>query len=201
MTSKKLLFINGATANKNRTEYLRKELTKFNIKSHSFNFSGNTNSLKKRYTETKNVIKDLKIKEPLNLCGSSMGAYIAIKLLEDYKVNNLILFCPAVYDIKVFDTLFNQEFTNLIRKKNSWTNTDAFEILKRFQGKVFIVVGKKDEVIPKTLIKLYDQNLVKVKYKEILQISDCPHTIHLWLSHNKEWQMKVTQKIVGLFNI
>lgn len=195
-----LLFINGAAANKNRTEYLRQELAKFYIEGYSFNFRNSNNSLKKRYIKTIKVIKSLNLKEPLNLCGSSMGAYTAIQLLNDYIVNNLILFCPAVYDIKAYDVSFNKKFTNIIRKENSWINSDAFKTLKKFKGKILLVVGQNDEIITSKLIDFYNRNLINIKFKEIIKIPYCPHKIHLWLSQNNEWKMKITHKIAELFN-
>jgi len=106
---KKLLFLHGAgpTTDKTVHQYLEEALLSFGIESCSFDFRGHgekkaplsESGLEKRYNEAKQAIQDFRLTEPLNICGSSMGGYTAIKLLEEFKIQNLILFCPAVYDI------------------------------------------------------------------------------------------------------
>ena len=149
---KHLLFLHGAgpTTDKTVHQYLEEALLPYNIESCSFDFYGHgekkiplsESSLKKRYVEAKQAIQDFHLTEPLNICGSSMGGYIAIKLLEEFKVQNLILFCPAIYDTKAFDVPFDERFTSIIRKEHSWMQTDAFDTFKKFTGNVLIFIGE-----------------------------------------------------------
>lgn len=202
-----MLFLHGAGgSDKTRTQYLQDILANHNVTPYSFNFTGHggdkveldKSSLKNRLQEAEEAIRQFNLKEPLSLCGSSMGGYIAIKLLEKYQVENLILFAPAVYDIKAFDVNFNNEFSDIIRAQDSWKNSDAFSILNTFKGNVLISIGEQDEVIPKELINHLYSNLTNTVSKEIVYIPNCPHAIHRWLSHNKEWTQKVSKKIVQL---
>lgn len=199
-----LLFLHGAgTSDKEITTYLQDALHMYSIGSYAFNFTGHggdkkamaTSSLAKRLKEAEQAIQNFHLTGPLNLCGSSMGGYIAIKLLEKYQVDNLILFAPAVYAAEAFALPFDTSFTEVIRTKDSWKNSDAFSILKNYTGNVLIFIGDKDEVIHRELLRLIDQSLVKVQSKEMITIPHCPHTIHRWLSQNKEWSEIVAKKI------
>lgn len=200
-----ILFLHGAgTSNKNTVGYLRKLLAGRNVQSYTFNFSGHSgkgiskSSLGCRIKEAEAAIKSFNLKEPLNLCGSSMGSYIAIKLLEQYRVKNLILFAPAVYDVRALDTSFNTKFSKIIREKDSWKNSDAVKILQKFSGNAMIFIGENDEVIPGELIKLLGASLSKAKSKEIRYIPNCPHKIHGWLKQDKKWRNIVSRKIAAL---
>jgi hypothetical protein len=203
--SSPLLFLHGAVSDKNITKYLQDRFHAQKIKNHSFNFTGHggtnlaASSLENRLFEAEKAIEHFELSEPLNLCGSSMGGYLAIKLLEKHKVNNLILFAPAVYDKKAFNIQFGNKFSEIIRKENSWKNSDAFRILKNFQGNALIFIGEKDEVIPKELVSELHACLIQSKSTEIVKIPDCPHKIHRWLSTHEEWSKKVAEKISELF--
>jgi len=201
-----LLFLHGAgTSDKERTKYLSDELQKYGIEGCSFNFSGHggvdleNSSLAKRLAEAEKAIKVFRLTEPLNLCGSSMGGYIAIKVLKNHGVDNLVLFAPAVYDFKAFALPFDSTFSEVIRQENSWENSDAFGILEKFSGKMLLFIGEKDEVIPERLVERIDKSLSMAKSKEIVRIPECPHKIHLWLSQHEEWKNKVSEKIGKLF--
>ena len=207
MKSPSLLFLHGAgTANKNRAEYLQEEIKDCGIESYSFNFSGHSgidleeSSLEKRYKEAKRVIKELNLKKPLSLFGSSMGAYIAIKLLEEFEISNLILFCPALYSSKAFNISFGPNFTKILREINSWKNSDAFEIIKNFKGNLRIFIGEKDEVVPKQLIEMLDENSRNTSSKKIIIIPQATHALHQFISENKMWKARVKDEICQLLN-
>lgn len=199
-----ILFLHGAgSSDKNRAKYLQKILKAKGVPSLSFDFTGHggirselaKSSLKDRVSESVKAVTNFGLNAPLNICGSSMGGYIAIKMLEKYDLANLILFCPAVYDKKAYDVNFGENFSYLIRMENSWKNSDAFEILENFRGNVLIVIGEEDEVIPKELMKMIDSSLKRVKCKEFIRIPNCPHTIHTWLNQNKTIATKIADKI------
>ncbi len=121
-----ILFLHGGgQADKYRTLYLAEKLSEKNINSLAFDHSGSgessgkmsNSSLKKRFEESEKALSFCSNSE-LTVCGSSMGAYVALKTLElDLNIKNLILFCPAVYDRKAFEINFDDDFTNIIRKK------------------------------------------------------------------------------------
>lgn len=203
-----ILFLHGAgIGNKTIVEYMRKPLLAKNIHLVSFNFTGHsgntkqmaTSSIEKRVEEATTAIKRFHLQEPLSIIGSSMGGYIGIKLLEKYNVRNLILFCPGVYTTKAYSAPFGDEFSQLIRKPKSWIDSDAFAILQSFTGNLFIVIGEKDEVIPKELIRKLDAYANHAKSKQILTIPDAPHRLHPFLEENKYWRTKVIEMITSFF--
>lgn len=200
------LFVHGGGgSDKYRTLYLAERLLSHDISSLAFDHSGSgestgfleNSSLTKRYNEALGAIKFLKKDRPLTICGSSMGAYIALKLLEKESVKNLILFCPAIYDARAFSVKFNDGFTDILRQKESWKNSDIFSALEKFNGNLLIFIGKEDEVIPKKVIELLDKVSRNVKKKEIVIVPNCPHKIHTWLSEHNDITDNVAEKISG----
>lgn len=173
----------------------------FNILGIDFSGHGNstgelqTGSLKKRVNECISAINESMQQNDIVVCGESMGGYIAIKMLEFYKVNTLILFCPAVYDGKAYDIQFNKGFTEIIRQHESWRNTDVISLLTNFTGNLLIIMGDKDEVIPPGVVELINKHTPNVKRKEIYNIANCPHKIDLWLLENPIELRKLQNKI------
>lgn len=158
-------------------------------------------SLKKRVTEIKAAINRFSPKKELIVCGESMGGYIAIKMLGSYPIDTLILFCPALYDGQAYDVPFDQGFTEIIRRPESWKNTDVLQLLESFTGKLLVVMGEKDEVIPPGVIALIDKHAQKACKKEIYTIPNCPHKIDLWLASEPEELLKLQNKISEYLNV
>lgn len=203
--NQQLLFLHGAGySDKNIARYLQDELEKKQVDTYSFNFTGHgginleNSSLRNRLEEAEAAIRHFHIAEPLNICGSSMGGYIAVKLLEKYIIKNLILFAPAFYDIAAFSIPFNSDFSRIIRKEDSWVKSDAFEIIKKFKGNLLIFIGDKDEVIPKELIELVKTSSISLSRIEIIRIPQCPHKIHRWISSHPRWIETVSEKIADM---
>lgn len=199
-----LLFLHGGGgANKYRTLYLAERLLTYDISSFAFDHSGSgestgmleKSSLQKRHNEAVEAIKFLTKEKPLTICGSSMGAYIALKLLGIENIKNLILFCPAIYDARAFSAEFNNDFTAIIRQKESFQNSDIFSVLEKFEGNLLIFIGQNDEVIPKKVIDLLDKSSLNTKKKEIIIIPGCPHKIHTWLSEHRDIADEVAKKV------
>lgn len=201
------LFIHGAgKSEKSKTLYLAKKLIEQNICSLSFDHSGHgessgelkESSLKERYQQACAAMDLLSKDTPLSVCGSSMGGHIAMRLLKDYEIENLILFCPAAYDKDAFNIPFNQGFSDIIRQKDSWKNSDLFELLSNFTGNLLLFIGEDDEVIPPGVIDLIDQSCQKCKSKKIIKIKNCPHKMHNWLQENEEERNEVTKTILEI---
>ena len=193
----------GVLSSNERTLYLSNRLLAKDIPTFAFDFSGHgkstgdlkESSLKKRQNEAINAICHADISKPLTIVGASMSGYTAIKLIEDFDIKNLILFCPAVYDEKAYKIKFNEGFTEIIRKKESWRNSDAFSTLNKFSGNLLIIIGEDDQVIPEGVIDLIDQYSSRAKKKEIIKIPNCNHLIHNWFNNHPEDADRITQKI------
>ena len=89
---------------------------------------------------------------PSVLFGSSMGAYVAIRAVERLpNVSRLILVVPGVYDPAAYEAPFGPEFSAIIRRPDSWANSDAFDRLAEFSGETLIVAAEEDRVIPRAI--------------------------------------------------
>lgn len=111
------------------------------------------------------------ILEPLNLCGLSLGAVLALNYAMDFpqKVNSLVLIAPQ-YDmpkflLKIQNILFRfmpeSQFKDIGMKKNdfialtnSMTDMDFTNRLENVNCPVLILCGEKDNVNKKAAIKL-----------------------------------------------
>ncbi len=200
-----VLLLHGA-GNTNRTRYesLRELLMENNISSCAVDLLGHgetggdikETSLKERTEEILAVVSNLNIETPLHVFGFSMGGYTAIKLTEILSVELLVLFAPAVYDRKAYDIKFGYGFSEIIRADKSWQNTDAWEILNKFKGRVLIFIGDKDDVIPNEVVpKIYD-SLVNAKFREVIILKNAPHKLGSYLNENDDMRKVVINKII-----
>lgn len=79
------------------------------------------------------------------IIGHSLGAAIALKLAAQLpQVNSIVLVCPAVYPDHAHQAPFGPAFTAAIRKPYGFLDCDSYAFLKRFQGRVLMVIGEYD---------------------------------------------------------
>jgi pimeloyl-ACP methyl ester carboxylesterase len=97
------------------------------------------------------VVSALEYFQPSNLLGSvsmSMGGHISLKLQKLYQFESVVLIAPAVYCSDAYQLRFSSGFSEIIRKPESWRNSDVWEILRLFSGRLLTIFGKDDTVIP-----------------------------------------------------
>jgi pimeloyl-ACP methyl ester carboxylesterase len=90
--------------------------------------------------------------------GFSMGGYTALELLLSGRFDRGLLFYPAVYPDAATRAPFGPEFSNLIRMPDAWKSSSVFERLERFSGRISIVIGENDQVIPEELPGLIEKS-------------------------------------------
>ncbi len=90
---------------------------------------------------------------PLKLVAASMGAYTAVRLTADFAVAALVLIVPAMYAVAAYKTPFGGPFRTLIRQPDSWQASDAWELLAHFRGRLLVVAGECDTVIPRGVVE------------------------------------------------
>jgi pimeloyl-ACP methyl ester carboxylesterase len=152
-------------------------------------------SLEARVEESKFAIEHFTDVGSLTICGSSMGGEIAIRMLDFFPIKNLILFCPAIYDAAAFKLRFGEGFTDVIRAPESWKKSYAPKLLEKFTGKLLIVIGEKDEVIPPGVIEILDEHSPNVSRKEILRIPGMGHyNYQAWLLEHPEMLQMMAEK-------
>lgn len=86
--------------------------------------------------------------QPSALIGISMGAYNAVCLSEALNVQSLILVVPGIYTPEAYKVPFGPKFSEIIRRPDSWVASDAWEKLGRFRGRLLVIAGEQDAVIP-----------------------------------------------------
>ena len=164
--SPRVLVLHGAgNSNRGRFQMLREELFAKGISSVAFDFVGHgdtggdlkSSSLSSRTRQVCRIVDALNLQQPLSVIGASMSAYTSVKLLEHFHIKNLILLVPAMYTSQAYSVPFNRGFSDIIRQPQSWVQSDAWRLLADYTGRLMIVAGKNDQVIPRAVIdRIYD---------------------------------------------
>jgi pimeloyl-ACP methyl ester carboxylesterase len=110
-------------------------------------------SLKARTEQAEAVIATQRLAKPLKLMAASMGAYSAVRLTDRFPVAAMVLIVPAMYAAAAYAAPFGGSFRALIRQPDSWRASDAWEVLARFRGRLLVVAGECDTVIPRGVIR------------------------------------------------
>ncbi|NER66078.1 alpha/beta hydrolase [Pseudomonas sp. MAFF212427] len=78
--------------------------------------------------------------------GHSLGGALALKVAAHHarQVQRLILICPAVYADSAYHAPFGPDFTRAISVPNGFMESDSFAFLRRFQGRVLLLMGQYD---------------------------------------------------------
>ena len=138
----------------------------------------------------------------LTIFSFSMSGHVTLELLKKNlnSIQNLILFCPAIYSKEAFEINFGPEFSQVIRQPESWKNHDLKTPLENFQGKLLIVIGENDEVIPREVVQTIYDLAVNTSKKEILELPNVSHLIGNWLNEKPENVDWMVRKVVEFVN-
>jgi pimeloyl-ACP methyl ester carboxylesterase len=168
-TSPRVLVLHGAgNSNRGRFQMLREELFAKGISTVAFDFVGHgdtggdlkSSSLSSRTRQACRIVDALNLQQPLSVIGASMSAYTSIKLLEHFHIKSLILLVPAMYTSRAYSIPFNRGFSDIIRQPQSWVQSDAWRLLADYKGRLMIVAGENDQIIPRDVInRIYDSAL------------------------------------------
>lgn len=177
-----ILMIHGGARNQTLFDDLRVKLLESSMGSLAFDCIGHgqsegqlsDSSLHDRTQQALSIIQNQN--EKITACmGVSMGAYNAIQLSKQLNLHALILVVPGVYTPSAYHVNFGEQFSKIIRTENSWMNSDAWEILSTFKGKLLIVSAENDEVVPSAIpAKLYE-SAINTEWKHHMIV---PNAIH-----------------------
>ena len=92
---------------------------------------------------------------PLALMASSMGGHTACQLLDALQPRALVLFCPAAYTPTAEHLPFGPAFQQTLRATTDFADALAWAALRRFRGRLLLVWGAEDAVIPPAVIQGY----------------------------------------------
>jgi uncharacterized protein len=196
----------GGPSGKESTIYLAAALQEKGKTVIRFDFSGQgqstgemaNSSLKKRLLETRAVLAFFGLNDGISVIGTSMGGYIACKLIEEMSIESLVLFGPAAYTTRAWDVAFGSGFTEIIRQENSFLDSDIPDLLRNFTGNALYVIGENDEIIPKQVVELYKASLLHCHVLEIWAIPGCPHPIHRWVLKYPVVRRMIEEKVLRI---
>jgi pimeloyl-ACP methyl ester carboxylesterase len=204
----RVLILHGAgNANRGHFRWFREQLLMHGISSAAFDFVGHgdtggelkSSSLLSRTRQASSVADWLNIQQPFSVIGASMGAYTAVKLLEYYQIESLILIVPAMYTASAYTVPFNAGFTDIIRQPESWEYSDAWNLLSGFRGRLLIIAAENDKIIPKGVINKIHDSAVNAKERNLFVAPRTSHTVLTDLrSNNPDGFCSVLGQIVEM---
>jgi pimeloyl-ACP methyl ester carboxylesterase len=158
----RLLVLHGAgQSHRARFQLTREHLLAHGIGSAAFDCIGHgdtggdlkSSSLANRTAQACAAIEAVPLSRPFSVFGASMGAYTAASLLPRYPIDALVLLGPAMYAAEAHAIPFNAGFTDIIRRPQSWVSSEAWSWLAAFTGRLLIIAGEHDTVIPPDVIR------------------------------------------------
>lgn len=182
-----VLILHGAgTATKERFLELQAVIAQEGYPSMAFDFRGvgesggifAESSLSQRLEDAMNAFDVFsKYVEQVVILGTSMGAHVATRLTENREAAGLILLYGAAYAQEAEDKLFDESFTAILRRTDSWKTSPAFPALENFNAPSLVIYGQKDLVIPFGVQQEY-----KRRMQDVQNFIELPNAQHLIFS-------------------
>ncbi|MFE3031043.1 alpha/beta fold hydrolase [Streptomyces canus] len=179
----------------------------------AFDFSGHGESsgalaelsLRRRFEQAVAVI-DARVPAdgPLVLVGFSMSGQTVADLARHYgeRVAALALCAPAVYAGEAWDVPFGRgdgEFSEIIRRPDSWRRSPALDVLRAYEGRAVLAVPGTDAVIPPEVTEAVQEALAFRSQFTRLELPDADHQLGRWLGdHADERRGLVSALLTGL---
>ena len=135
---------------------------------------------------------------PLALVASSMGGHTACQLLDSLQPRALVLFCPAAYTPAAEHQPFGPAFQQTLRATTDFTDALAWAALRRFRGRLLLVWGAEDDVIPPAVIQGYGQVATAARSVDVVRLPGVGHALHLWLQAQPAAAQALQQRIVAV---
>ncbi|WP_329598793.1 phosphotransferase [Streptomyces pseudovenezuelae] len=179
----------------------------------AFDFSGHGESsgalaelsLRRRFEQAVAVIDaHTPADGPLVLVGFSMSGQTVADLVRHYgeRVVALGLCAPAVYAGEAWDVPFGHgdgEFSEIIRRPDSWRRAPALDALRAYEGRAVLAVPGTDAVIPPEVTEAVQEALAFRSQFTRLELPDADHQLGRWLSdHADARRALVSALLTGL---
>lgn len=203
-----LLVLHGAgQANRERAKPLIESITKETGRgAFLFDFSGhgessgtlNSSSLQKRTAEADEAWKFLTAGVPITVIGFSMGGHVALELLASRTIDNLILFYPGLYTNEAFNVPFDERFSEVIRKPDSWRSALALNYLRDFKGNLLVVWGENDAVVPRGVVDLLYESASSARSREVFVVANGEHLLLPQLYSDSKLQDQIVAKVKNI---
>ncbi|KUM89910.1 MULTISPECIES: alpha/beta fold hydrolase [Streptomyces] len=179
----------------------------------AFDFSGHGQSsgvlaelsLRRRFEQAVAVIDaHTPADGPLVLVGFSMSGQTVADLARHYgeRVVALGLCAPAVYAGEAWDVPFGHgdgEFSEIIRRPDSWRRAPALDALRAHEGRAVLAVPGTDAVIPPEVTEAVQEALAFRSQFTRLELPDADHQLGRWLGdHADARRALVSELLTGL---
>jgi len=180
-----ILFLHGGgKSSKESFSFTQEILYNHGISSLAIDFCGvgesagdfESGSLKNRLIDAKRAYDFLKkYAKSIFICGYSMGGHTAVELTSICKIEGLVLVSAAAYSKEAESKLFNESFTEILHKKDSWANSPVFAVLKKFKKSILLIYSENDSIIPLGVIEKY--TAAAGKFGELVNIKNGDHQL------------------------
>ncbi|TLV19967.1 alpha/beta hydrolase [Klebsiella indica] len=129
--------------------------------------------------------------------GVSMGAYNALQLSKEVRLQSLILMVPGVYSMPAYKVNFGPDFSAIIRQFRNWEETDAWDIAAEFTGNLLVIAAENDTIIPSEIPKRLVSSASRTSQKKLLTIPDAGHN-NIW--QNLMFSPDLYEKVCSAFD-
>ncbi|QHJ01101.1 alpha/beta fold hydrolase [Xylophilus rhododendri] len=192
----------GGQSNHRTAQYLLTHLAEHGLPGAAFDHIGHgdtggelsDSSLDDRVEQAVAVAQARRMRPPLALIGSSMGGHIACRLITRLQPEALVLFCPAAYEAAAEPLPFGPAFQQTIRSTSDFAASPAFEALEHFRGRLLLVLGEQDAVIPPAVIEQYRQRARQAARVELISLP-AGHLLHRWLQEQPDRMRPVLDRV------
>lgn len=154
-------------------------------------------SLDHRIAQVRTVAETLPLEAPRVLIASSMGGHIACRLIGPLRPRALVLFCPAAYEAAAESQPFGPAFQRTIRATTDFEASPAFTALERFDGRLLLVLGSEDAVIPPAVFAAYRRRARAAERVEVIVLEGAGHLLHRWLAERPLDAARVQARVLA----
>ncbi len=117
-------------------------------------------------------------KTRIGICGSSVGATVAVLTAAKRHVASLVLRAPAVYSEKMMNMSLGQimeKEREIFTEVGDLEKTPSVEAIRKYEGSLLIIPSERDEVIPMIIPQTIFEKATRTKHKEIKIIPEAIH--------------------------
>lgn len=194
----------GGQSSRRGIQYLLAGLARAGLASAAFDFSGHGestgqvegSSLNERMAQAMAVAGHVAPGRALSLIGTSMGGHIACSLIERLRPSGLVLFCPAAYVARAQDAPFGPSFQHILRSTVDYASSPAFDALEGHEGRLLLVYGTADAVIPAQVLDQYERRAGRAKSVEVVRLEGAGHKLHDWLPSHPQDHERVLDAVL-----
>lgn len=189
----------GGQSSRRGVQYLLGGLADADVSSASFDFQGHGestgqiegSSLRERAAQAAAVAAHLAPRRAMSLMATSMGGHVACALIARLNPPALVLFCPAAYAAQAEDAPFGPGFQAVLRSTVDYAASPAFAALERFEGRLLLVFGTEDAVIPAQVLNQFERRALRARSVEVVRLAGAGHKLHEWLAARPQdhWQV------------